>query len=76
MDEQSKASWLIRMQEWSEGRMPVRIQLPEAVVEYLLMLMVCVDKRGMRPLVLRFLSYQRLLKGQYCPGILTFDLNE
>lgn len=47
--------------------------LPKAVVEYLLMLMVCVDKIGMWPLILCFLSYQRLVKGQYCPGILTFD---
>lgn len=49
-------------------------KLPPAVVEYPLMLMVCVDKIGMWPLVLCFLSYQRLLKGHYCSGILTFDL--
>lgn len=50
--------------------------LPKAVVEYLPILMVCVDKIGMWPLVLCFLSYQRLVKGQHCPEILTFDPNK
>ena len=45
------------------GQNTCKNKLPQAVVKYLLMLMVCVDKTGMWPLVLCFLSYQRLLKG-------------